>query len=633
MKKKLLISLAAVLLIIIGCLIYVAMNINPLIARFKPDLEKIASDVMKVPVAFGELEASVFPSTKIFIKELKLGRAGEGVPFKLDSLSLNVSLTPLIFSKKLEITKLTIDAPHVVLSKNTDGVEISGLPRNKSPQVAQVEKPIQVEPPTAKSDGLAINLKAIEINDAEITLRNFIKDRDFTIKEIDLNTAVSLVGEIVEVSNLSIAASLMGRVPAAVQADRITFNKSAGDAAIPAAVIDLNGDRINVAVNYNVNSAKGSVTVGSAGLSAAKLIESFGEFIPQNVKALNVSGQIVPDIGVNADGGQFEINGKVALQSIAADLNNLKVSALNGDLAIAGNQASQNLKSSDLGLNLNGKEVAIDLDASSLASRIEVRELIVKAFGGRLRSGAVIDLASAVPSFTVQSSVSDMAISEILETLQPGSPAILTGSIDEVSADLRGQLGDTLMQSLRGTVNLILTNGAFSGFNIGGLVLKSVKDIPFISGNLYERAGDKKQLFDITETKFDTCSGNLTIGEGAITTRNFKLKNAAYDLDAEGEIGMDTSLNLDATILFTPDISQILAASIKELQRTLDSNGRLAIPLTVQGKPPAIIVVPNLKKLIEAGAKAVIKDKAGEFLDKALGGGKNGDRFKGLLDF
>ena len=68
----------------------------------------------------------------------------------------------------------------------------------------------------------------------------------------------------------------------------------------------------------------------------------------------------------------------------------------------------------------------------------------------------------------------------------------------------------------------------------------------------------------------------------------------------------------------------------KEVGKILDKDGHLTIPLTLKGTPPAVIVIPNISKLLEIGGKKVLQEKATELLGRALGGNKNSDSLKGL---
>ena len=60
--KKLLIALGVLLLLCIIGLGIAAYSAESLVKKYKPDLEQIASDALKAPVALGDIGVSVFDS-------------------------------------------------------------------------------------------------------------------------------------------------------------------------------------------------------------------------------------------------------------------------------------------------------------------------------------------------------------------------------------------------------------------------------------------------------------------------------------------------------------------------------------------------------------------------------------------
>ena len=91
---KTLIRLFLLLLVILavaagGLGYYLATNINSLIAQYKPDLERIASESVGSTVTFGNIRAQVFPRTSMVVDEVKV--VHESRPEEALSLS-NVAL-------------------------------------------------------------------------------------------------------------------------------------------------------------------------------------------------------------------------------------------------------------------------------------------------------------------------------------------------------------------------------------------------------------------------------------------------------------------------------------------------------------------------------------------------------------
>src|SRR5947209_7861681 len=120
MKRLLIISgiVVGVLLLII---IAVPLFIN--VDSFRPDLEKKLSAALNRQVHIGKLDASLLSggasASDITIADDPAFNKG---PFlKASSVKVGVQLMPLIFSKQLKVTSLTIQKPDITLLKNVAG--------------------------------------------------------------------------------------------------------------------------------------------------------------------------------------------------------------------------------------------------------------------------------------------------------------------------------------------------------------------------------------------------------------------------------------------------------------------------------------------------------------------------------
>jgi AsmA protein len=120
MKRLLIISgiVVAVLLLIV---VLAPLFIN--VDSFRPELEKKASAALNRGVHIGKLEASIFSggasASDIAIADDPAFNKG---PFlRASSVKVGVQLIPLIFSKQLKVTSLTVQKPEITLLKNAAG--------------------------------------------------------------------------------------------------------------------------------------------------------------------------------------------------------------------------------------------------------------------------------------------------------------------------------------------------------------------------------------------------------------------------------------------------------------------------------------------------------------------------------
>src|SRR5712671_2703921 len=119
--KRLLVIAGIVVGVLLLVIIAVPLFIN--VDSFRPDLEKKLSAALNRQVHIGKLDASLLSggasATDITIAD---DPAFNNAPFlKASSVKVGVQLMPLIFSRQLKVTSLTIQKPDITLLKNAAG--------------------------------------------------------------------------------------------------------------------------------------------------------------------------------------------------------------------------------------------------------------------------------------------------------------------------------------------------------------------------------------------------------------------------------------------------------------------------------------------------------------------------------
>lgn len=119
--KRLLTVVAIVVGVVIVVVLALPLFIN--VDTFRPSLEKSLSSALNRQVKIGKLSASLFSggasASQISISDDPGFSKG---PFlRAGSLKVGVHLMPLIFSKRLEVTGITVERPEIVLLKNAAG--------------------------------------------------------------------------------------------------------------------------------------------------------------------------------------------------------------------------------------------------------------------------------------------------------------------------------------------------------------------------------------------------------------------------------------------------------------------------------------------------------------------------------
>ncbi len=630
--KKLLIALAVIALIVIGVLTWAVMNANSLAEKYRPELEKIASKALDTPVKLGKLEASLFPSPAIHAAQFSVGADEKNAGLTLKNLALALKLMPLL-GGSLTIQELSLVEPEITLRKDSDGIQIVGLPK-KQPQQSRVEKPSETTPP-ATSDaaavpgGLAVSLERLKIADARIVFEDSITSKRYSVDKATLESKVVLKGSLIEVPELTLTALLMNKIPLKATGQSISFDSKSGKAALPKFEAVLLGNTIDLSGNYEVLSKNGSITLGTkTGLALASL-SALEEFVPK-ISEFGLSGSVIPTIQATLLENSYSANGKIDLANISAKAGAILVSSLTGSLMVSADPQQQKTSSNNIALKIGPEAVAADLEVAHANSIVRLSKFFVKAFAGDVTVQS--NLAIDSKKFDAIVDISSLNLERAMKALKPDSGLSVSGTLSQCKVDLRGTLGASLLSALSGKGNIALKDGTLKGVNLAGSVLRAVNGLPFLTGDLLASVPAKERsAIESPDTVIRSLSANFTIGESTLQTPNLVLESDLFGLDADGNVGFDSELDLHATMRFSQEFSKRMVERNKNVAVLLDGQGRLIIPLTLQGKPPKILFYPNMKKLAETGAKQALEKSAGKLLEKALG--KKGKGLEGLLGF
>lgn len=161
------------ILIAVGILVVVLIIVPFFIPvnRFRPMIEERASASLGRKVQVGDLSLSLLRGA-LTAKDLSIGDDPRFSPspfLTAKSLSVGVEMMPLIFSKQLNVTGITIDQPQVTLLKNQAGdwnYSSIGNSRGGSPDAAKAE----AKQTPAGSSPAQLSVKKLELKDGKIIL-------------------------------------------------------------------------------------------------------------------------------------------------------------------------------------------------------------------------------------------------------------------------------------------------------------------------------------------------------------------------------------------------------------------------------------------------------------------------------
>ena len=183
-----------VVLIVAGVLVVLILIVPFLIPvnQFRPTIEEKASAALGRKVQLGDLSLSLL-SGSLSAENLSIGDDPKfsSAPFlTARSLKVGVELIPLIFSKTLNITGVTIDTPQVTLLHNPAGVW------NFSSLGGPAAKAQAKQAPAQKAAAPELSIAKLELKNGKITVGATISQKRSTYNNLNITaTDVSMVSK------------------------------------------------------------------------------------------------------------------------------------------------------------------------------------------------------------------------------------------------------------------------------------------------------------------------------------------------------------------------------------------------------------------------------------------------------
>jgi len=369
---------------------------------------------------------------------------------------------------------------------------------------------------------------------------------------------------------------------------------------------------------------KGTFTIESDGLDLGKLLPSLSDLVPA-VKQYPVSGKAVPKLQLRlspAEAAQsYAIDGPIVLTDVSVTgPNNLAFEKIHGPISLRASPGNTTVTTDGLGAVSKGEELKITATMRVERGDVAFPILNIQGFGGSI-TAPMQPLPGEHRPVKLKPAVRTVSLERLLNVVKPDLANRISGQLVTTDADLSMLLAGNVTQSMRGPGQVLLQNGMLKGFNVAAAALQRVDSLPFLQGSLAAHVPKQYQaLLNNPDTPIKDMRARFSLDNGVLHFESFTAVSDIFTLESRGQIGMlDGMLDLDASISFTPEFSESLAGSIKELRRIFTSQGTLTFPLSIHGISPKLIVTPDLKKILELGAKRVIKDQALDAIGRAIG--------------
>ncbi len=187
-------------------IVFVLLNVNPIIDKIKPQLTDIISKSIGKPISIENINLKIFPQSSLELSKTKIGSDNDNKSLVLEKILLKTNLFALL-QKKVEITEFELADANIDIRKEKDGTLYAGeLPLNKPATTPQEEKrenlaakdtPNNSSTETTSStttvteaeNKISLLIKEASIKNSKITYKDLSlpSPLDISIQDIDLS--------------------------------------------------------------------------------------------------------------------------------------------------------------------------------------------------------------------------------------------------------------------------------------------------------------------------------------------------------------------------------------------------------------------------------------------------------------
>ena len=217
-----------------------------------------------------------------------------------------------------------------------------------------------------------------------------------------------------------------------------------------------------------------------------------------------------------------------------------------------------------------------------------------------------------------------VALKTLLPAAAAGEPQV-EGRLDGTfkgTVTIQPQL--PIGQTLSGAGRMTLTDGVSRNLNVTRDVLQRLSVLPGLLQTLEERLPESyHEKLEARDTALEPIDLGMTVQQGVASFADLRVASDTFQLSGTGRVNVDGRLAVQAMLRLDPDLSAAIVRSVKELQYLADADGRLQLPVSVQGVLPRVAVLPDVQyvasRLVATKAQELLGNLLQRVLDKQAG--------------
>ncbi len=255
------------------------------------------------------------------------------------------------------------------------------------------------------------------------------------------------------------------------------------------------------------------------------------------------------------------------------------------------------------------------VDATAGRGRMEIKEASARVAGGTISlNGRIEDLATQ-PHETITVRADRIGLEAIGPMPGPREPQLQGQLSFAFDGTATGLAWPQISRTLSGTGTLQLHDGKLANVNLVRDVLERLSMIPSLADRLEQRLPPSyRAKLEANETVFEPLDLAIVAANGVISANAVRVASETFELTGSATIALTGAMGSQLMLRIDPDLSAALIRSVNELQTLTDAQGRLEVPVSVEGSLPRVAVYPDLQYV----ARRVLVTKAEELIGNLL---------------
>ena len=281
----------------------------------------------------------------------------------------------------------------------------------------------------------------------------------------------------------------------------------------------------------------------------------------------------------------FTIGGKCTFEMAALIGSELAKSGVRGKIAFGTVQIGA--------LAMQNFDAPFDLDKGV----VTLDPITFTLYQGHMQGAISVDLKPAAPEYRIKATLAGLDVNQMLSATTTMKDYLLGTA--QLSTDVHGSgtSGEAIQQSLAGNLTFDLENGDLRHMPL----LSRVNSVLGITGG------------SASDTKFESLTGNATIGGGKATTNDLTLRAGKLTVLAQGAYGFDQSLQFKTLTTVSGAQAQSVGQMTGLAKPQQNAQGGLQIPGHIAGTASDPKVAIDVGSIAKQEGKNVVRGLTGLF--------------------